>query len=96
MPGHFVTRTIDGAKSLALNLDDVSDATPVRIQLLDKLDRPLPGYSGADAALLRQPGTDREVVWPKTGTSKCPEQPFAVRVDLPARAGMVYAVYVTP
>ena len=99
MPGHAVTCLVDPGRQgarLLVNVDGVSVGQPLRVELLDAQDRPLPGYSGPDAALVTEPGVRQEVRWPGApDQSLTPPEPFAVKLELPARGdARVYAIYV--
>ena len=67
------------------------------IELVDELDRPMAGFSGADSAKLSDSGTQLEVVWPKSNNNYLPTgRPFAVKVKFPATGqARVYALYVS-
>lgn len=53
-----------------LNADGLGDEAALRIELLGQDERPLPGWSGADAAVVRQSGFQTPVVW-KGKTEVC-------------------------
>jgi hypothetical protein len=98
-PAHFITSPAEARKRgarLVANADGVAPDAPLTVELLDERDRPLRGFSGADAAKLTEPGTQVEVVWPKSRSSRLPlNQRFAVKVGFPAaREARVYAVSV--
>ncbi len=46
-----------------LNADGLGPEAALRIELLDGNEKPLPGYSGPDAAVVRQSGFQTPVVW---------------------------------
>ncbi len=52
-----------GPRMLRLNLDGVSATAALRVELIDERGAPIPGYSGADAAVVRQPGFAVTVRW---------------------------------
>lgn len=63
----FVTTSIPVAKGARprfhLNADGLGAEAALRIELLDHLERPVPGCSGKDAAVLRQSGFQTPIVW---------------------------------
>lgn len=65
---------------LSINADGLGDTAELRIELIDKLGRPIPGYSGPAAAHLRQSGLAQSILWPRTGTANLPHQPFRLRL----------------
>jgi hypothetical protein len=84
--GHFITSPFM-AKKIALNVEGASSESPLTLQLLDPLDRPLEGYE----TRLTTSGVKVDVTWPKP----LPENTrIALRVNYPAgSAARVYAVY---
>ncbi|HEY6167592.1 MAG TPA: hypothetical protein VI454_06105, partial [Verrucomicrobiae bacterium] len=98
-PSQFVTAPFEVRRrraKLLLNVDGVAAANPLTVELLDELDRPLRGYSGADAARVVEAGTRREIEWPKPRSSQLPtSRRLAVRVSFPVGSdAKVYALYV--
>ncbi len=55
-----------------VNADGLSDDAALRVELLDHLEHPLPGYSGQDAALIRENGFHTPVTW--TGQGPLPDR----------------------
>jgi hypothetical protein len=95
--GHFVTALV-GASSpgrrLLVNVEGVSVEHPLRVELLDEFDRPIAGYSGADAARIVAPGVGQPIVWPAGGERGPANQAVALKVQFPAAGDVrVYAVY---
>lgn len=94
---HFVTApfTTEGKLQLSVNLEGVSQDRPLMVELLDEFDRPLPGYSGDQAAQVTQPGTRTPVVFPGQQNSTLPAgKPLALRVTFPdSEEVKVYALY---
>jgi len=87
--GHFVTRLVEGR--VALNVEGVSAASPVTVELLDERDRPVAGYSGAEAARVTEAGTRVAVKW---ASARAVAEKVAVHVGFPAGStARVYAVY---
>lgn len=50
--GHLVTCPLDGATEFSANVSGLGPHTELRFELLDQRFHPLPGFSGADAAVL--------------------------------------------
>lgn len=98
-PGHCVTTTLPAttdARRIWVNVDGVEAAHPLTVELLDGLDRALPGYSGADAAKVTTAGTQVPVAWPGGEGDADPRRgEFAIRLSFPESAdARLYAVYV--
>ena len=99
LPAHFVTSPVTAANGkcrLRINVEGASARNPVRVELLDALDRPIPGYSGGSAAVVKSSGTRANVTWHTSGGGLITlGEPFAARVELPAAGDVrVYALYV--
>ena len=82
----FITAAIPvkgaGPKKFYLNADGLGDDAALRIELLDDLERPLPGYSGADAAVERTRGFQTPIAWNgKTSVRDLPDR-FRVHPEL--------------
>lgn len=94
---HFITSALTAEKGtrLRLNVEGVTEAAPVTVELLDARDQPLPGYSGADAARIVTDGVNQDVVWAKGNGTELPiGKPFAVKVKFPVDSqAHVYALY---
>jgi hypothetical protein len=87
----------DGAIRLWVNADGLSADTWLSIELLDAQERPLPGYSGKDAARVDVPGLRQPVVWTKGDTTIGATGKFKVRITFAGSrrgAPRLYAVYV--
>ena len=100
MPGHFQScqiRATNGHFKLFANVDGVSPETPLKVELMDALDRPIPNYSGPNAAELTTSGVRQAIRWPVSSESDCSlNEPFAVKVGFPPRGdARLYALYVT-
>lgn len=98
-PAHFVTSVVEPrrrASKLVVNADGLSPEAPLTVELLDESDRPMRGFSGADVAKLANAGTQLEVVWPKSRSSRLPTaKRFAIKVSFPTtREVRMYAVNV--
>ncbi len=63
----FVTASVPLSKEkthqLYLNAHGLGDDAMLHVQLLDHLERPVPGFSGKDAAVIRQSGFQTPVIW---------------------------------
>lgn len=98
--GQCITTNIPAADqgyNLRVNVEGVSKETPLTVELVDKLGRPLPGFSGKDAALITEPGVACEVIWPAQQKLTSPlNQPFALQIGFPAQGDVkLYATYAT-
>lgn len=94
----FITTTLEaGSKEkLIINVEGLTPETPLRIELLDHLDKPLKNYSGGQAAVIHSNGTQVEVSW--QGRNYLPvNRKFAIRVIFPANSNAkMYALYLRP
>jgi hypothetical protein len=63
---------------LYVNADGLGDEAALRMELLTEDERPLPGYSGKDAAMVRQSGFQSPVSW--NGRLEVPSLPGRVRI----------------
>ncbi|MBI5775595.1 MAG: hypothetical protein HZA89_17895 [Verrucomicrobia bacterium] len=75
----FVTASIPMKQSAShrfhLNADGLGAEAALRIELLDHLERPLAGYSGKDAAIIRQSGFQTPIAWKgQAAANKLPER----------------------
>lgn len=66
-PSEFVTTTLEAksgeGKRLFVNADGLGPEASLKIELLSHDEKPLPGYSGADAAVITQSGFQSPVTW---------------------------------
>ena len=82
---HFITHTFK-ARSIAINVDGITKEAPLKLQLLDHLDRPLNGFD----LTLTTNGIRVPLKWPKP----LPDQKIALRVNYPENsAARVFAIY---
>ncbi len=92
---HFITapQWTEKKTSLAINVEGLHTGAPLTIELFDHLDRPLPGYSGADAAVISSDGLQQHVIWPRKSFLPANKK-FAVKVTFPVNStAKVYALY---
>lgn len=94
-----MTATVSSAaagRRVWVNVEGVDAAHPLTVELLDDHDRPIPGFSGAEAAEVTAAGTRVAVAWPAgEGDGGPPQQPFVVRLSFPESGdARLYAVYV--
>jgi hypothetical protein len=76
---------------LYVNAENLSSDAPLVVELLDADDRPLPDFSGANAARITTPGLRQAVAWPRPLPGA-----FAVKVTFPpAVDARLYALYLT-
>jgi hypothetical protein len=99
--GHSITSAIPGRAGgyrLRVNVEGVSAEAPLVVELLDPAGRPLPGYSGADAARVTEPGVGREVRFPGRPDEAGPAaSAFALKLVFPASGDVrLYAAYADP
>jgi len=97
-PGHCVTSTIPvtlQGVQVFINATGVTFDSPLTVELLDEFDRPVPGYSGVDAAKITMPGIRQMVTWPAHPDGRSPiNSEFAVRVSFPDSDDVrLYAIY---
>ena len=84
---HVITSAFT-ANEIALNVDGVTAALPLQVQLLDHLDHPLEGYT----ATVTASGVHQVITWPKPLPK---DKRIALRVNFPEKStAKVYAVYV--
>ena len=57
-----------------VNADGLGADAGLRIELLDHAERPVPARSGADAAIVRQPGFQTPVAWSAQPAGDLPER----------------------
>ncbi len=98
-PAHCVTRTLTASASaqpVHLNVDGVTTDAPITVELLDDRDRPLPGFSGENAAVISTSGLRVPVTWPQAKNHLLPaNQPVALKIHFPAGdKARLYAVYI--
>lgn len=66
-PSEFVTTSLESkpgeTKRLFVNADGLSPEASLKVELLSHDEKPLPGYSGADAAIVTQSGFQTPVAW---------------------------------
>jgi hypothetical protein len=99
--GLCVTKTLSPSPRghrFALNLAGVTAELPLTVELFDDFDRPVPGYSGPDAARVTTSGTRRAIAWPAQGDGRGPrDRPVSLRVTFPDSADVrLYAIYGEP
>ncbi len=80
----FVTTSISipnaTPQQFHLNADGLGNEAALRIELLDHLEKPIPGYSGKDAALLTQSGFQVPISW--NGSTVVRDLPERVRIHV--------------
>jgi hypothetical protein len=93
-PAHLVSAqfTTKGAARMFLNAEGLSQETPLTVELLDDSARPIPAFSGKNAATISTSGTRRQVNWRRALPAN---RPLAVRLKFPdSGEPKVYAIYV--
>ena len=75
-----VTSEANAALRFYLNADGLGDEAALKIELLGEDEKPLPGYSGRDTAVVRQSGFHTPIAW--GGKSEARDLPgqFRLRV----------------
>jgi hypothetical protein len=97
-PASFITcllRTPTGA-TLSVNADGLSEASHLKIELLNEAEEPIPEYSGDEAPPLRERGLRTRVVWKGKKRIAPRKDPFRIRVGFDgAQRGEIklYALY---
>jgi len=95
----FVTCDLEarGPITISVNADGLSPDAFLRVELLDYAERPLPGFSGDRAAIIRQSGLRVPVAWGRGPTANPPAGPFKIKVTIDGAlrgSANVYALYV--
>jgi dienelactone hydrolase len=97
---HAITANLPAAKDgyrLSVNVEGVRPGAALQVELLDRLGRPLPEFSGAGAAKIETSGTSVELAWPAAGKPSPLDEPFAVQIRFPDDDEVrLYAVYAEP
>lgn len=96
---HCITKTIPASSKsepVYLNVTGVSKEAPITVELLDDHDRPLPDYSGANAAVVSAESLRGEVSWPKAKGNNLPkDKAVSIRINFPANdKARMYALYI--
>ncbi len=96
---HCVTKTIAAstdALPVHINAAGVSAEAPITVEVLDDRDRPLPEYSGENAAVVSADSLHGAVTWPKVKGNALPKgKAVSLRVNFPANdKARMYALYV--
>ena len=65
-----------------LNVSGLGDFASARVEVVDLEFRPLPGYSGEDAATLRESGLRVPVRWPKHDSLPAADSPLRLKVEV--------------
>ena len=68
---HFVTCPVelDGKGEVSINADRLNVHSQLRVELLDREFRPIPGYSGDDCIVLDEPGLTAKSVLKRHGNA---------------------------
>jgi hypothetical protein len=79
-----------------LNAAGLSGQASLRVELLDKNFKPLPGYSGTDSVPVTESGVRRPVTWRNKQTLDGIKSPFRIKVHWEGRTDdpLLYALYV--
>jgi hypothetical protein len=81
-----------------VNASGVSPSSPLCIDRIDGADRPIPGYSGPDAARITSEGVRQPAVWGSGQSASVPaDRPSTLQINFPdSDAVRLFAVYVVP
>jgi hypothetical protein len=98
-PGHCVTKIIPASSQpceLFINAEGVTPRRPLRVELVDEFDRPLPEYAGENAAVVDGSSVRAAVTWPATNSRRLPvNRSLALRVCFPAASpAKLYCCYI--
>ncbi|QDU82328.1 hypothetical protein Pla110_40830 [Polystyrenella longa] len=96
----FVTAPVEPegkSTKVILNVDQIDANSSIRIELLDELSQPIPGYSGSDAGTVSESGFHQVVNWPKSNSGIINlKKPYSIRVLLPEGGeAQFFALYVS-
>lgn len=99
IPAAFMTSAVrtTGPAEVWVNAKGVTSDSTLKLELLDELERPLAGYSGEGAAVLKESGLRVPVSWPGKGGIRGLDQPFKIKVSFEgsnAEGIRVYGLYV--
>ena len=98
LPAAFVTSPIQaqGAVTIRLNAEGLSDRAWLRVELLDRGERPLPGYSGSDSAAVYKSGLREPVSWKDKQRIPGLSSGFKIRINFEGERQDIrlYALYV--
>jgi len=94
----LITANVKSGEPMKLwvNVEGVGPESPLRFELLDPWDRPLPEYSGERAVLLKRSGLQVPVTWAQGDTIGVAEKPFKIKVRFEGSqrgAIRLYALY---
>lgn len=86
-----------GGARVAINADGLSDEAQIRVEALDHQFRPIPGFSGAQAAMVTGGGLREPIAW-AGGTQTAPaKQPWRLQLHFQGSAAKkirFYALYI--
>ncbi|HSI64071.1 MAG TPA: hypothetical protein VLE43_13170, partial [Candidatus Saccharimonadia bacterium] len=96
---HCLTKTMvasSESQPVHINAAGVSPEAPITVELLDDRDKPLPDYSGENAAVVSTDSLHGTVTWPKMKSNELPKgKAVTLRVNFPANdKAKMYALYV--
>ena len=98
LPAAIVTCPIQarGAVTIQLNAEGLSDRAWLRVELLDRAERLLPGYSGGDSAAVYKSGLRESVSWKDKQRIPGLSSGFKIRINFEGERQDIrlYALYV--
>lgn len=97
-PAELVTCTLDAslADQLVVNVDGLGSDARLRIELVDALERPVPGFSGDASALATDSGVLSPLRWPQAGVVPAGTGPVRLQITFEGSQRdriQLYAVY---
>lgn len=97
--GHFMTCPVrfDAPVQIYVNAEGLSPSSPLRVEVLDALNRPLSGYAGEDCVPVTEAGTRQVVRWrEQQALTSFGDEVVKLRVVLAAGVEdqRVYAIYI--
>jgi hypothetical protein len=97
---HFVSSPIHldrAGRRVFVNADGLSDATFLKVEVLDERFRPIADFSGRDVAVLKTSGLRQPVAWPRRESLEHFAHPVRLRVNFAGTrldGAKVFAIYV--
>lgn len=80
-PGSIVTKVLNAGTALSLNAK-TSAGGSIRVEVLDETGNPLPGYSGAKAAVFSGDAINGKLAWADGTVTTLPKQSIRLRLTL--------------
>jgi len=90
---------LEGAAQLWVNAEGLGPRSSLKVELLDRLERPLPAFSGVNSAVVEKSGLRTPIHWRSAHPLRNLGDPFKIRVTLQgdeSGAIRLYALYLGP